>query len=104
MTFITMHITNNYGESVRVEVINYDVLTTDDITVDNNDTQTIEIMKDVYGIAYTRDLEIIVYKIDEDTPKYQQTIQLRSKIGENEVVNVIVTQSNTSPIILLGTL
>ena len=49
MTSITMHVTNNYGESVRVEVINYDVLTTDNITVDNNDTQTLEIIKDVMG-------------------------------------------------------
>jgi len=96
-----MHITNNYGESVRVEVINYDVLTTDNITVDNNDTQTLEIIKDVYGIAYTRDLEVIVYKIGEDTPKDQQTIQLGSKIGENEVVNVIITKVNTSPVILV---
>jgi len=101
MTSITMHITNNYGESVRVEVINYDVLTTDNITVDNNDTQTLEIIKDVYGIAYTRDLEVIVYKIGEDTPKDQQTIQLGSKIGENEVVNVIITKVNTSPVILV---
>jgi hypothetical protein len=95
-----MHITNNYGESVRVEVINYDVLTTDDITVDNNDTQTLEIIKDVYGIAHTRELEVIVYKIGEDTPKDQQTIQL-GKMGENEVVNVIITKVNTSPVILV---
>jgi hypothetical protein len=42
-----MHVTNNYGESVRVKVINYDVQTTDDITVDNNDTQSLKIIKDV---------------------------------------------------------
>jgi len=100
MASITMHVTNNYGESVRVEVINYDVLTTDDITVDNNDTQTLEIIKDVYGIAHTRELEVIVYKIGEDTPKDQQTIQL-GKMGENEVVNVIITKVNTSPVILV---
>ncbi len=96
MTSITMHFTNNYGESVRVEVINYDALTTDNIIVDNNDTQTLEIIKEVYGIVYTRDVEVIVYKIGEDTPKKKQTVQL----GKNEVVNVTITQSNTNPIIL----
>jgi len=92
-----MHVTNNYGESVRVEVINYDGQTTDDITVDNNDTQSLKIIKDVYGIAHTRELEVIVYKIGEDTPKEQRTVQL----GKNEVVNVIITKGNTSPVILV---
>jgi hypothetical protein len=96
-----MHITNNYGESVRVEVFNCDILTTDNITVNNNDAQTLEIIKDVEGIAYTRDLEVSVYKIGEDTPKDQKTIQLASKVGENEVVNVIITKVNTSPVILV---
>ena len=96
MTSITMYVTNNYGESVRVEVINYDALMTGNITVDNNDTQSLEIIKEVYGIVYTHDVEVIVYKIGEDTPKIKQTVEL----GKNEVINVIITKNNTSPMIL----
>ncbi|MEG5043470.1 hypothetical protein [Microcoleus sp. B4-C1] len=98
MTSRTMHITNHYGESVRVEVINYGALTTDDITVDNNDTRTLEIIGEVYGVVgyWNCELKVIVYKIGEDTPKEERTIQP----GKNEV-NVIITKGNTSPVILV---
>jgi len=98
MTSRTMHITNNYGESVRVEVFNEGTLFTDDITVDNNDTRSLEIIVEVYGIVNygNCELKVIVYKIGEDTPKQQQTIQP----GKNEV-NVIIKKGNTSPIILV---
>jgi hypothetical protein len=94
----TMHITNNYGESVRVEVINEGALTTDDITLDNNDTRSLEMIGEVYGIIgyWDCELKVIVYKIGEDTPKQQRTIQP----GTNEV-NVIIKKGNTSPVIIL---
>lgn len=93
-----MHITNNYGESVRVEVMNYGALTTDDITVDYNDTRSLVIIGAVYGVIGEGEceLEVIVYKIGEDTPKEQRTIQP----GNNEV-NVIIKKGNTSPVILV---
>lgn len=96
MTSKIMHITNNYGESVRVEVFNDGTLFTDDITVDNNDTRSLEIIWEVYGVVSSDELEVTVYKIGEDTPKGQRTIQPR----KNEV-NVIIKQSNTSPVIIL---
>lgn len=98
MTSRTMHITNNYGESVRVEVFNEGALTTDDITLDNNDTRSLEIIGEVYGIIPLEhcELQVIVYKIGEDTPKGQRTIQP----GNNEV-NVIIKKGNTSPVIIL---
>jgi hypothetical protein len=93
-----MHITNNYGESVRVEVFNEGTLFTDDITVDNNDTRSLEIIVEAYGIvSYGNcELKVIVYKIGEDTPKQQRTIQP----GKNKV-NVIIKKGNTSPVIIL---
>jgi|SRR4028118_975471 len=93
-----MHITNNYGESVRVEVMNYGALTTDDITVDHNDTRSLVIIGAVYGVIGEGEceLEVIVYKIGEDTPKEQRTIQP----GNNEV-NIIIKKGNTSPVILV---
>ncbi|MEG4242991.1 hypothetical protein QUA51_09820 [Microcoleus sp. Pol10_D6] len=98
MTSRTMHVTNHYGESVRVEVINYGALTTDDITVDNNDTRSLEIIGEVYGVVgyWNCELKVIVYKIGEDTPKEERTIQP----GKNEV-NIIITKGNTSPVILV---
>jgi hypothetical protein len=96
MTSRTMHITNNYGESVWVEVFNDGTLFTDDITVDNNDTRSLEIIWEVYGVVGSYELEVRVYKIGEDIPKGQRTIQP----GKNEV-NVIIKKGNTSRVIIL---
>jgi hypothetical protein len=53
---------------------------------------------EAYGIvSYGNcELKVIVYKIGEDTPKQQRTIQP----GKNKV-NVIIKKGNTSPVIIL---
>jgi len=94
----TMHLTNHYGESVRVVVFNEGALTTDDITLDINDTRSLQIRGEVDGIRgfWDCELEVTVYKIGEDTPKDQQIIQP----GTSEL-NVIIKKGNTSPVILV---
>ncbi len=98
MTTRTMHLTNHYGESVRVVVFNEGALTTNDITLDINDTRSLQIIGEVYGIIgfWDCELKVIVYKFGEDTPKNQRTIQP----GTSEV-NVIIKKGNTSPVILV---
>ncbi len=98
MALRTMHLTNHYGESVRVVVFNEGALTTDDITLDINDTRSLQIIGEVDGIIgfWDCELEVTVYKIGEDTPKDQQIIQP----GTSEL-NVIIKKGNTSPVILV---
>ncbi len=98
MAFRTMHLTNHYGKSVRVVVFNEGALTTNDITLDINDTRSLQIIGEIYGIIgfWDCELKVIVYKIGEDTPKDQRTIQP----GTSEV-NVIIKKGNTSPVILV---
>ena len=93
-----MHLTNHYGESVRVVVFNEGALITDDITLDINDTRSLQIIGEVDGIIgfWDCELEVKVYKIGEDTPKDQQIIQP----GTSEL-NVIIKKGNTSPVILV---
>ena len=93
MTSRTMHVTNNCGESVRVKVTYRDG-NTDDITLDNNETQSFEIRGTIFMEPDECEVVVVVYKIDDDISKQQRTIAA----GKNEV-NVFIKQGNTSPVI-----
>lgn len=92
----TLHITNNSGESVRVEVIYRDT-SVDNITVDDNTTRSLEIKEPLFVDLDHCRVRMLVYKLGEDTPKEERIIES----GQNEV-NVIIKKGNTGPAIFLA--
>jgi hypothetical protein len=88
-----MHVTNNCGESVRVKVTYRDG-NTDDITLDNNDTQSLEIRGTIFMEPQECEVDVVVYKLDDDTSKVQRTIAA----GQNEI-NIFIKKDNRSLVI-----
>jgi|GEM_PF-2985563 len=92
----TMHITNNSGESVRVELVYWDT-SVDNITVDDNGTRSLGIREPIFVDLDQCRVGVLVYKLGEDTPKEERIIES----GQNEV-NVIIKKGNTGPAIFLA--
>ena len=92
----TMHITNNSGESVRVEVVYRDT-SADNITMDDNGTRSLEIKEPLFVDLDHCRVSVLVYKLGEDTPKEKRIIES----SQNEV-NVIIKKGNTGPAIFLA--
>jgi len=91
-----INITNNFGESIRVQVV-YRDSSYDDIIVDDNDTRSLEIKGTYFMDPDQCRVGVLVYKLGEDTPKEERIIEE----GRN-AVNVIIKKGNTGPAILLA--
>jgi hypothetical protein len=91
-----MNITNNFGESVRVQVVYRDA-SVDDITVDDNDTRSLDIKGNIFMEPDECPVGVLVYELGEDTPKEELII----KEGRN-AVNVIIKKGKTGPAIYLA--
>ncbi len=92
----TMHVTNNYGQSVRVRV-HYQDGHTDAITLDDNDTKSFAITEATFMEPHQWGVQVAVYRIGKKVP----SDSLSMEIEQNEVNVIIKIGDDIIPLIFV---